>query len=193
LPASIDVFRGGVVSIFSKPGKEGGEARESPEKHPQPEKPAGDYQFVQKHEIKTNDNRREVITIIGQGIKIKGELFGDEDIVIEGEIEGKINIKKDLEIGQSGCAKADVYANNIKISGKVYGNVYANNKVELISTGFLEGDIKAPKVVISEGAHFRGSVDMGEVKEEMFKEAGLKPPKPQSVKPADAKEDLKAL
>jgi cytoskeletal protein CcmA (bactofilin family) len=181
------------VGIFSKPGKESGEADRPPEKQPQPEKPAGAYEFVQKHEIKTSDNRREVITIIGQGIKIKGELFGDEDIVIEGEIEGKINIKKDLEIGQSGCAKADVYANNIKISGKVFGNVYANNKVELISTGFLEGDIKAPKVVIAEGAHFRGSVDMGEVKEELFKEAGAKPAKPQTMKPAEAKEDLKTL
>jgi len=182
------------VSIFSKPNKEGGEPERPPEKHPLGKKPAGEYEFVQKHEIKTSNNCREVITIIGQGIKIKGELFGDEDIVIEGEIEGKINIKKDLEIGQSGCAKADVYANNIKISGKVYGNVYANNKVELISTGFLEGDIKAPKVVISEGAHFRGSVDMEEAKEDLFKETGMKPPsKAQAVKPAEVKEDLKAF
>lgn len=182
------------MGIFSKPGKEDG-AKEQPEElesRPSPE--TEEYRFVEKHNIKTDKNLGEVITIIGQGIKIKGELFGDEDIVIEGEIEGKVNIKKDLEIGQSGCAKADVYANNIKISGKVYGNVYANNKVELIATGFLEGDIKAPKVVISEGAHFRGSVDMGEVKEEPFPQMDMSDSKSLEAEESEAeeaKEDLK--
>jgi len=107
--------------------------------------------------------RKGVITIIGQEITIKGELLGDGDVTLEGRVEGKIILKKNLVVGEKGHVEADIHAATVTISGKVFGNVYSENKVEIVATGFLEGNIHAPKIVIAEGAHFKGSVDMSEV------------------------------
>ena len=107
--------------------------------------------------------RKGVITIIGQEITIKGELLGDGDVTLEGRVEGKIILKKNLVVGEKGHVEADIHASTVTISGKVFGNVYSENKVEIVATGFLEGNIHAPKIVIAEGAHFKGSVDMSEV------------------------------
>jgi cytoskeletal protein CcmA (bactofilin family) len=98
---------------------------------------------------------------IGPSIFIKGELSGDEDLTIEGKVEGKIELKNhDLTIGSKGKIQAQVYANAITIKGDVTGNVFAKERVEISDTGRLTGDITSPRIVISDGAHFRGSVDM---------------------------------
>lgn len=98
---------------------------------------------------------------IGPSIFIKGELSGDEDLTIEGQVEGKIELKNhNLTIGSKGKIQADVHANAIIIKGDVTGNVYAKEKVEIAGSGHLTGDITSPRIVISDGAHFRGSVDM---------------------------------
>jgi cytoskeletal protein CcmA (bactofilin family) len=107
--------------------------------------------------------RKGVITIIGQEITIKGELLGDGDVTLEGRVEGKIILKKNLVVGEKGHVEADIHAATVTISGKVFGNVFSENKVEIVATGFLEGNIHAPKIVIAEGAHFKGSVDMSSV------------------------------
>jgi cytoskeletal protein CcmA (bactofilin family) len=98
---------------------------------------------------------------IGQTIFIKGELTGTEDLTIEGRVEGKIELKDhNLTIGPNGKIKADVYAKNIVITGEVLGSAFASEKVELTSTGVLKGDIVAPRILIADGAQFKGSVDM---------------------------------
>lgn len=99
-------------------------------------------------------------TVIGPNTKVQGELSGDEDIVVDGRVEGKIAVKKQLTIGPSGSVQADVHARNVLIAGKVTGNVSAEDKVEIVATGSLEGNIRAAKIVIAEGAHFKGSVEM---------------------------------
>lgn len=106
--------------------------------------------------------RKGVITIISHEITIKGELLGDGDVTLEGRVEGKITLKKNLVVGEKGHVEADVHAATVTISGKVVGNVFAENKVEIVATGFLEGNIHSPKIVIAEGAHFKGSVDMSD-------------------------------
>jgi cytoskeletal protein CcmA (bactofilin family) len=98
--------------------------------------------------------------VIGNQIKINGELSGDEDVTVEGRVEGQINLKRTLTIGPSGNVTATVHAKSIVIAGRVVGDVSADEKVELVASGSLEGNIRAPKIVISEGAHFKGSVDM---------------------------------
>jgi cytoskeletal protein CcmA (bactofilin family) len=108
--------------------------------------------------------RRSVPTMIGPNTKINGELSGDEDVVVDGRVEGKINLKKQLTVGPTGQVHAEVRARNILIAGKVIGNVSAEDKVELVATGSLEGNIRAAKIVIAEGAHFKGSVDMSAAK-----------------------------
>jgi cytoskeletal protein CcmA (bactofilin family) len=98
--------------------------------------------------------------VIGSQIKVVGEISGDEDVEILGRVEGTILLKKDLVISSAGTADAKIHAKNVTIAGKVKGDVTADERVELLASASLEGNIRAPKIVISEGAHFRGNVDM---------------------------------
>lgn len=99
--------------------------------------------------------------MIGQSIHIKGELTGNEDLTIDGTVEGKIDLKEHhLTIGKGGRIKADLHAKTITIIGEVVGHIMAEEKVDLQATGRLQGDIIAPRLSIADGAHFKGSVDM---------------------------------
>ncbi|MBI1951457.1 MAG: polymer-forming cytoskeletal protein [Acidobacteria bacterium] len=98
---------------------------------------------------------------IGPSIMIKGELQGDEDLTIDGRVEGKIELRDhNLTIGPNGKIKADLHANTIVIAGDVQGNAHAKERVEIAPTGRLTGDIASPRITIADGAHFKGSVDM---------------------------------
>ncbi len=98
--------------------------------------------------------------VIGPKIKIVGELSGDEDVLVEGQLEGEIRITRDLRVGAGGVVKAKVAAQSIIVSGEIVGDCEASGRVELQSTGKLTGNIRAPKIVIAEGAMFRGNSDM---------------------------------
>ena len=98
---------------------------------------------------------------IGKSVVIKGELNGSEDLTIEGQVEGKIELRQNvLTIGPNGKIKAQVFAKSVIILGEVTGNVTATEKVDIRDNGSVDGDIAAPRVAIAEGAHFRGSIDM---------------------------------
>jgi cytoskeletal protein CcmA (bactofilin family) len=103
---------------------------------------------------------RDIVNI-GKSIVIKGELSGGEDLTIEGQVEGKIELKDhSLTIGPNGRIRATVFAKSVIVLGEVLGNVTATDKVDLRDKGSVDGDIISPRVAIAEGAHFRGSVDM---------------------------------
>ena len=103
---------------------------------------------------------RDVVNI-GKSVVIKGELNGSEDLTIEGQVEGKIELKDHvLTIGPNGKIKAQVFAKSVIVLGEVHGNVTASEKVDIRDNGSVDGDIVSPRVAIAEGAHFRGSVDM---------------------------------
>jgi cytoskeletal protein CcmA (bactofilin family) len=98
---------------------------------------------------------------IGKSVVIKGELNGSEDLTIEGQVEGKIELRQNvLTIGANARIKAQVFAKSVIILGEVTGNVSASEKVDIRDNGSVDGDIAAPRVAIAEGAHFRGSIDM---------------------------------
>jgi cytoskeletal protein CcmA (bactofilin family) len=98
---------------------------------------------------------------IGKSVIIKGELSGSEDLTIEGQVEGKIELRQNvLTIGANGKIKAQVFAKAVIIFGEVTGNVTATEKVDIRDNGSVDGDITSPRVAIAEGAHFRGSIDM---------------------------------
>ena len=98
---------------------------------------------------------------IGKSVVIKGELNGSEDLTIEGQVEGKIELRQNvLTIGPNGRIKAQVFAKAVIILGEVVGNVSATEKVDIRDNGSVDGDIASPRVAIAEGAHFRGSIDM---------------------------------
>jgi cytoskeletal protein CcmA (bactofilin family) len=105
-------------------------------------------------------NERDLVNI-GKSVVIKGELNGSEDLMIEGHVEGKIELKDHvLTIGPNGRIKAQVFAKAVIVLGEVNGNVTATEKVDIRDGGAVDGDIVSPRVAIAEGAHFRGTVDM---------------------------------
>jgi cytoskeletal protein CcmA (bactofilin family) len=115
-----------------------------------------------------HESRRTAMTqsvqqpaLIGQSILFKGELTGNEDLTIDGTVEGKIDLKEHhLTIGKNGRIKADLRAKTITIIGEVVGQIVADDKVELQAASRLQGDIIATRLSIADGAHFKGSVDM---------------------------------
>lgn len=98
---------------------------------------------------------------IGKSVVIKGELSGSEDLTIEGQVDGKIELRQNvLTIGPNGKIKAQVAAKSVVVQGEVVGNITASEKVDIRDSGSVDGDISAPKIAIAEGAHFKGSIDM---------------------------------
>jgi cytoskeletal protein CcmA (bactofilin family) len=98
---------------------------------------------------------------LGRSLIIKGEVTGSEDLTIDGRVEGRIHLEDhDLTIGQSSKVSAEVHAKNITIYGDVTGDMVADEKVTLADSGRLVGNIKAPRISVSDGAQFRGNVDM---------------------------------
>jgi cytoskeletal protein CcmA (bactofilin family) len=98
---------------------------------------------------------------IGKSVVIKGELSGSEDLTIEGQVEGKIELRQNvLTIGPNGKIKAQVFAKSIIVQGEVHGNVTATERVDIRDNGSVDGDLSAPRVAIADGAHFRGAIDM---------------------------------
>ena len=98
---------------------------------------------------------------IGKSVVIKGELSGSEDLTIEGQVEGKIELRQNvLTIGPNGKIKAQVFAKAIIVQGEVHGNVTATERVDIRDNGSVDGDVSAPRVAIADGAHFRGAIDM---------------------------------
>ena len=100
-------------------------------------------------------------TVIGPSILISGKLSGDEDLTVRGRVEGELALSRTLIVETSGIVKADVSVRNAVISGVVVGNITATESVELTREGRMVGDIRAPRVIIVDGASFRGRVDMG--------------------------------
>ncbi len=102
-------------------------------------------------------------TVVGQSILISGKLTGDEDLTVRGRVEGELTLSRTLIVETSGVVKANVAVKNAIVSGVVVGNINATESVELTREGRMVGDIRAPRVIIVDGASFRGRVDMGDV------------------------------
>ena len=99
-------------------------------------------------------------TVIGSSIVIDGEISGDEDLVIEGTVKGKILLKESLVVEKSGVVEADIESTNVTVGGQVTGNIVAVERVVLQAEGRMVGDIRSPRILIADGASFKGNVDM---------------------------------
>ncbi|HNX97579.1 MAG TPA: polymer-forming cytoskeletal protein [Candidatus Aminicenantes bacterium] len=99
-------------------------------------------------------------SLIGRTLLVKGEVLSDDEVVIEGKIEGKITVKNRVVVGKNGQVKADIEAREIIVRGRVNGNLMGHYRVEIVPEGVLNGNISAPKVVIADGAVFDGNIDM---------------------------------
>jgi len=101
------------------------------------------------------------VASIGTSVHVKGELSGNEDLAIEGKVDGKIALSGyNVTIGQTGRVEAEIHAKSVVVGGLVKGNINAEERVEVAATGTMVGDIRAPRVVLVDGSRFKGSIDM---------------------------------
>ncbi len=104
--------------------------------------------------------RKEAATI-GPSISIKGDLSGEEDLIVEGRVEGTIDLKQNnLTVGREGRVSASVRANTISVEGEVEGDLTGDEQVVVRRSGNVQGNINAPRVTLEDGCKFRGSIDM---------------------------------
>ena len=109
-----------------------------------------------------NEPGRTDVAHIGKSVLIKGELSGSEDVYLDGEVEGSIQLHDhSLTIGPNGHIRANINAKEIVIHGKVDGNVTGSQRVELRKSAILVGDIATQRILIEDGAFFKGGIDIG--------------------------------
>jgi cytoskeletal protein CcmA (bactofilin family) len=127
-------------------------------------------------------------TAIGPTIVIKGKLKSDEDLIVRGRIEAEISSSKALLVENSGIIKANVRVKSARLSGVLVGNIHAEDRVEIAPDGRMVGDLTAPKIIINDGAAFRGHIDMQNFDEASEGKADGKP----EAKPEPAKAEAAA-
>ena len=99
--------------------------------------------------------------VIGSSVIIRGDLSGEEDVLIQGKIEGKVSLKNhNVTIGEKGRVEADIYAKLITVEGEFRGNLYGSEKIIIRRSGRLRGNLVAPLISLEDGASFKGKIDM---------------------------------
>jgi cytoskeletal protein CcmA (bactofilin family) len=127
------------------------------------ERPAARSEMSGEQERNAPPRPRGERATIGRSITIRGDVSGDEDLVIEGRVEGSVDLKQhSVTVGPEGDVKADISGRVVTIEGHVEGNLRADEQVILRGSARVEGDISAPRIMLEDGAYFRGGVDMAE-------------------------------
>jgi cytoskeletal protein CcmA (bactofilin family) len=124
---------------------------------------------------------------IGKAVMVKGQIFSREDLVIDGEVEGTVEAQEHrVTVGPNGKVQASVKAREIVVLGTIHGNVEAAEKIDIRKDAKLVGDIKTVRIVIEDGAYFKGSIDIQKGEPKLQKSAGQQapPPPPREAVPA---------
>ena len=128
---------------------------------PAPSAPATSKQLYSEPAKTSAPFRAEVAAHIGKSVVVKGELSGSEDLYLDGEVEGTIEMRDhSLVVGPNGRIRAHITAREVVVHGKVDGNISGSERVELKRSCVLTGDIVTQSIVIEDGAYFKGSVDV---------------------------------
>lgn len=99
--------------------------------------------------------------VLGESIRVEGEITGSEDLLIEGEVDGRVDLQdQSVTVGRNGRVKADIHGNTLIVEGRVQGNLFASEQVAVRSSGEVRGNITSPRVTLEDGAKFKGSIDM---------------------------------
>lgn len=106
------------------------------------------------------DNASNKVSVLGPTLKFKGQLSADEDLLLRGRVEGRIDHKASLRIGNEGSVKGNVTARKIAVEGSVEGDIHGGDSVTVKASATVIGNIYAPAVSLIEGAHFKGTIDM---------------------------------
>ena len=99
-------------------------------------------------------------TVIGPKARFVGEISGDEDILVQGRLEGNVSVQRRVTVAAAGEVKGDVHARSVVVGGRVHGEIRADEKAELLASASVQGNVSAPKVIIAEGAQLQGNVAM---------------------------------
>ncbi|MCH7665057.1 MAG: polymer-forming cytoskeletal protein [Acidobacteria bacterium] len=103
----------------------------------------------------------EKASVIGPSIRIKGNLTGKEDLVIQGQLQGEVRLQaNNVTVGKEGRIRADIYGRTVHIEGEVKGHLFAEQEVIIRASGKVQGNIVSPRVVLEKGSNFKGSIDM---------------------------------
>ena len=135
-------------------------AKDAPPPRPQPSRP-------------DDPQSRFEGTFFGPNTVIDGSVTGSEPVLIEGTVKGTIRLTGELRIGTKARIESKVHAKSVTVEGRVTGDVTADERVELVSGCTVDGNLKAPKIVVAEGARFRGNVDMGSAKPTLHSENAI--------------------
>ena len=100
-------------------------------------------------------------TVIGSSIVIDGEISGEEHLIVHGTVKGRINVRDSLVVENGGLVEATIETSSITVNGTVNGDISASERAELRPNSTVVGDIRAPRILIADGASFKGTVDMG--------------------------------
>ncbi len=113
---------------------------------------------------KSRSLRSKNIAVIGSTLVIKGELSADQDLIIDGHIEGTItHHKKNLTVGETGRVKADIHASSVIVLGQLIGDIHSEGMVSLAKGCDVKGNIFCTRLFVEDGARFKGNIDMGEL------------------------------
>ncbi len=99
-------------------------------------------------------------TVIGPGARFKGEVSGDEDVVIQGRLEGNVTVGRKVTVATSGDVQGNLHGRAVVVAGRVIGEIRADERAELLASADVQGNVHAPKIVIAEGAQLQGKVAM---------------------------------
>ena len=143
------------MSLFS--GKRGGP--DGPDEAPARTAPAPEE--IRQPNRDATSQRGGTVADIGKSIVFKGDLSGDEDLQIDGQVEGGVQLANhQLTIGETGRVQAQLYAKSVIVVGHVTGNITATERVEIQVNGIVEGDVHTPRLIVADGAVLNGSVEM---------------------------------
>jgi cytoskeletal protein CcmA (bactofilin family) len=97
---------------------------------------------------------------IGRQIIIRGNLSGEEDLIVEGRIEGTVSLKNHMTVEESGTVEADIDVADVTVNGQLRGDIVAAGSVSINAPAKVVGNVRAPRIIIEDGARFKGSIEM---------------------------------
>jgi len=153
---------------------------------PQPAKETSPMSSVPNRPTESFDATRAGTAVLGKSVVVKGQILSREDLTIDGEVEGTIEMQEHrLTVGQNGKVRASVKAREVIVLGTLHGNVETGDRIDIRKEAKLVGDIRTARIVIEDGAYFKGNVDI--VRVELSKPAAAaSAPKPSTAPPANS-------
>jgi cytoskeletal protein CcmA (bactofilin family) len=114
-------------------------------------------------ELRRAEQSRHGGSVVVAGLRIRGQISGSDDLLVDGSVEGPIQLAEGmLTVGTKGTVTGDVAAREIVVHGSVTGNLHARERVEIKTSGSVAGDVVTSRIIIDDGAHYKGSIQIGQ-------------------------------